>query len=1504
MPAIVNHTSSGVFSLDSPLSPTDLEQLHPAFKAMGVNPEDLHNFESRESTPDTVHRDATPEESTNDPCMSMNETAHMEPFIHVKRGENFAAQEDPAYWAKTFPCLFPWGVGGARQFTLDANGDDIDAGHGRVPGLKKWAKLRLLRHGGYFAKHPVFPFLVYNILTRSGNRRISMQRVTKASFESFQDVLPRLTPIRLQKAAEEMKTHGNTTDKDIRQLLDQLASFGFLSAFSNEARLLMRRRIKAAIIRHSLPAIWFTINPNDLTNPIRIHLSVARTTLPEQAEEVLVRLRNTRERLKLTVEDPVSAAIFFYHEISVFCNEFLRIGEPSSIGQVSFYFGAVETNERSMLHMHGMIWLQGNLAFPNIASILSSADPDIQDERQSLQDSILRWCDSNFKETLNDTGLAYMEAMHPDRRTLYPGVLSRDPEIAWDDFIKDSNRCAKASQRHAHTATCYKYKKKQKDNTTRCRFGAPWALVKNSHITEEGVIKLRRDHDRVVRYNPVLAVAFRHNHDFTFMHTKTRGLSAIYYMTNYSTKLDSPLYKRLGYAARVQQMNSTRPVNQDQYESPVTVSVRDAAQQFLMKVANRFTTERELSSVEVVADILEHDFFITPLSDRASPWPSLNMNMLYKAVCRAWPAGREKVLARNPDMTFDDFVTLTNKGQHLLHIQAYPYRGPVFKDLCLYDYVLLVQLKRPMNTNWSCPWFVPFPEGSPIPVGWIQQIRTEAFAIPVPTGYVDSDFAAEDDRNPFQAAIHHLGLFVPWHSFTEETELSPAELWERMYTVLEERLKMYATNIQHLRRSAEDARVDAKAWAEKCAGADCLPNVEEEDTPDDPKLVASAAEQAVLLGQILSEQVSKDNKLRSLSELVRTLPSISDLLRNGWNADLSNDPSNAGLLENDVRGLLRAQADISKIIHSEVCGEDVQDDDMREGSEELYNPGMNFETRGVGSMDIGYIPRKKWVEVGKEIVADLSLNTKQALVLFYVARHLDKLQCSTDAEQTTSQKLIYVGGGGGVGKSHLIHALAMMFRIKDENWALQITAQTGAAAANINGRTLHSAIGVNIQGRSKDDQALKSRWKKTKMLIHDEVSMTSGDFFKTVSEQIGRLCDMDKPSDLPFGGVPIVMVLGDFAQFEPVRGTSLIFPGKQNTRTGNTQETARRELSAYAIDEENSHHLGYELFKKFRDVIILDEQMRARGDPDLLELLSTMRAGMPSEKFYERLMKQVVSDKDDLGWEHGTRAITPRNKSRWRMNMDATLCFAKSHAQVCRIFISAHTWTATDPEEKHKIYAYGDSGQTYIPGIFFYTDGMPVITNKNQYPGLKLMNGTEFTAYGVVISNDARGLDVGDNVFLHFGPPAAILLQSEATKDLCIEGLPRGTIALGPDTIELSSASLPFLKTSGTTCKRRGIACTPAFAITDHKAQGRTFDKILVELTGRKDNVDRFESISAYVSLSRCKTLAGIKLLDKVTKEHWRNAAIPAPLREKLANLQQLDRDTQQRWKVEGNSLV
>ena len=58
-------------------------------------------------------------------------------------------------------------------------------------------------------------------------------------------------------------------------------------------------------------------------------------------------------------------------------------------GDVSNYFGVVETNGRGMLHLHSMIWLSGNLEFFSLRDRLQS-DPVFADKMIRYVSSIIK----------------------------------------------------------------------------------------------------------------------------------------------------------------------------------------------------------------------------------------------------------------------------------------------------------------------------------------------------------------------------------------------------------------------------------------------------------------------------------------------------------------------------------------------------------------------------------------------------------------------------------------------------------------------------------------------------------------------------------------------------------------------------------------------------------------------------------------------------------------------------------------------------------------------------------------------------------------------------------------------------------------------------------------------------------------------------------------------------------------------------------------------------------
>ncbi|KAH7202480.1 hypothetical protein DER44DRAFT_871531 [Fusarium oxysporum] len=105
-------TSSGMFALDAAPDVADVEKL--LFACNVVNGDAAGNANTR---PRTGLGSVERRRRQVDACES---------YIHVSRGDEFADSFDALFFAKTFPILLPFGVGGPRlveEATLGAEGD-------------------------------------------------------------------------------------------------------------------------------------------------------------------------------------------------------------------------------------------------------------------------------------------------------------------------------------------------------------------------------------------------------------------------------------------------------------------------------------------------------------------------------------------------------------------------------------------------------------------------------------------------------------------------------------------------------------------------------------------------------------------------------------------------------------------------------------------------------------------------------------------------------------------------------------------------------------------------------------------------------------------------------------------------------------------------------------------------------------------------------------------------------------------------------------------------------------------------------------------------------------------------------------------------------------------------------------------------------------------------------------------------------------------------------------
>ncbi|OAQ57976.1 ATP-dependent DNA helicase PIF1 [Purpureocillium lilacinum] len=1517
-------TSSGMFALDGPPDVADVDKLRFACDAVGEGADDGNRG------PRTRVASATER--------GRGTVDGVEPYIRVTRGDEFADSFDASFFAKTFPTLLPFGMGGPRsaeEATLEPGRGTAGMGgaealardllSSRNMSLRTWADIVLRRHGGRFATHHIFAFLVFNMGVRSRNRRVSMLSVTRKNFRKVERMVRSLTADRLASARGELERSGRTTDEGVKELLRSLSLYGYRQPMSRELRLSMRHKIQALIVRYGVPAIWFTINPNDITNPVKLRLAAHRTRDPESAEEFLRSLDMSFKRMRLSISDPKSSAIFFHREMTLFFEHYVTVGGESVFGRISQYYGAVETNERGALHVHGLLWLHGNA---HLSSMLADIGGD---DQAAYRERIAQYIDSVFCEDLDQEGSCAVQAERSVTSDISSLVDNSEQFSA--AFDEEANFCAGATQIHTHSPTCVKYSlgdKKRKGG--HCRFKAPWRLVENTSFTADDVLQIRRTHPMVNRWNKAMAVGLRHNHDISFIATQRKTMALVYYVTNYATKVEDPTWKRVAAAAELlpvistagQQVaggNAERGAGAGNEDDDGT---KNKTRQFLMRVANRIFTERPLSQVEVVAHLLGYTSEFT----NASAWAYLNVSVLYWHVFRRWRHLRQESGTAMADASADESIVVEEAGQRISFAETYHHRGDVLRGLCLYDYVSLVRLQPVGKDGSPGTWGeVPFENGWATGKDWVQVLRRPGkHAVVCLDGYLSKDFGQDDDESAHRrAAVQHLALFVPWEEFLGEEEGDINEIWTAARDVLNPRISCLVDNIQLLRRSVEDAKRDAKQWEATAGEGDGTGPRAEEAGAGQVDEEAAAVYQSDNVGSATrlidvvrsaagANQITAGSRELSamMEQLCRfqqsALSSTAELqaaaaVERGERRIVMPGRSCSGATvppQDQVRAIKSQQISASRERVKRIQGIQSMGDTHgtdRSAAAQSVLTGFGEEDidmthadadetagdTGTACVDVRFGPSTSFLEAGKGVAARLTLNKKQAVALLIICRHLDSMREMGRGD--VSQLCQFVGGEGGAGKSRVIEALVELFAARGISSRLLITATSGTAAARVNGITIHSACGFTkdqgpgtntakdfdgvrlskqagrfIHGQSRMD------WQEKDVLVIDEVSMLGARTLYAVNEQLCRL----RGSQQEFGGIPVVLFCGDFHQFRPVQERSILLP---------SAAVSWDEDNTFRAEQRHQHDKAHALWKRFTTVVMLDEQMRAAGDPELQRLLTRIRRG-----------EQDHSDLELLN-----------SRNRWNLNMEASLSFQIQHRSMMRIFISEHKWQDGVPREEEAIMMLnqGDDSAIPVPAVFMFVPGMPVVVNHNTHQGLKLVNGAGYTAAEVIVNRAYPGYRVSAGVTIHFGPPAGIILESGTTKEFHFVSMPPGTILLTPMSVKIQcQRKRPWQENDAT---RKGLPCAAAFACTDYKVQGGTIERVALELRGtRTTNVggravpSQCDPYSLYVQLSRCPTLDGIMLVSKVRERDLVGNRVPEEMNAAQSRLEALSRRTVQ----------
>lgn len=361
---------------------------------------------------------------------------------------------------------------------------------------------------------------------------------------------------------------------------------------------------------------------------------------------------------------------------------------------------------------------------------------------------------------------------------------------------------------------------------------------------------------------------------------------------------------------------------------------------------------------------------------------------------------------------------------------------------------------------------------------------------------------------------------------------------------------------------------------------------------------------------------------------------------------------------------------------------------------------------------------------------------------------------------------------------------------------LAVVAPTGVAALNVRGQTIHSFFGFPgklLRQRDVRKRAQRGLYTKLQTLVIDEVSMVRADLLDRIDESL-RL-NRDRP-DEPFGGVQLVLI-GDLFQLPPVVASDVehaLFQGDDAPYA-----------SPYFFDA----HVWQRA--KQPEMIELNQVFRQKAR-QFVRLLDALREGHFDYDDLEDLNVRQVDESTFA--ERAAITLTTTNR----------LADSINQRELARLSAKPVRYTGALEGSFDVRNLPTDLSLALKPGA-------QVMFVRND-PQKRYVNGTIGTV--TVAENERLVVEVDER-----GKHTAIEVAQETWEN----------IRYGID--ELTGKI-----TENVTGTFKQLPLKLAWAITVHKSQGKTFERMHLDL-GR----GAFESGQTYVALSRCRTLDGVRLV-------------------------------------------
>jgi len=420
---------------------------------------------------------------------------------------------------------------------------------------------------------------------------------------------------------------------------------------------------------------------------------------------------------------------------------------------------------------------------------------------------------------------------------------------------------------------------------------------------------------------------------------------------------------------------------------------------------------------------------------------------------------------------------------------------------------------------------------------------------------------------------------------------------------------------------------------------------------------------------------------------------------------------------------------------------------------------------------------------------------------------------------TETSQNIFLTGEAGTGKSTLLQ----YFRRTTYKNVVAL-APTGVAALNVEGQTIHSFCSfgpdITLHKVKKLNPWSPKRvlLQKLHTIIIDEISMVRADLLDCVD----KFLRINGPVDhLPFGGIQIVLI-GDLHQLPPVEKDF-----------ASNQGLIKEYDSPYFFDARS--------FKAVPFAYVRLSKMYRQKDREFIEVLNAIRNNAATEEHLTILNQRAQTENTKFTFQKFAIYLTTTNNRARQVN---------------EFFLQKQ------PSEQ-KVYegsAMGSFEDRELPTdkSLHVKIGAQIMMLNNDTKG-RWVNGTMGKIIDIKKEGGESQKEAESGELVYETEDGEENYEHRHFTDVLVVELENGEIEqILPHTWEMyqfvydQKNKRVDSRTTGTFTQ---YPLKLAWAVTIHKSQGKSFDKVYIDLS-----TGTFAHGQLYVALSRCRTLEGLVL--------------------------------------------